>query len=309
MLIISTAFRVFCFAGALYQVVVMSQLYFRYRVTTQISIKIDEVIEPYAATVCTRVTDILDFDQVNNQTGRNWTHSRNDKMITKYKSEMTVAEMFKFSPPANETVASIRYRKAGSYVLHESKGMSDMESEKFLYSEFICYKLSLKRHLLKPINHKYLSVATSNPGLIYEMTMGRKLANAHYMKILIARASIHPRRSMRFIPMIRRGSRNTTGRFRALVNHISSRVSHIRSQFLPPPYETDCMEYAKKTKYRTQAICEHSCMIDLISQHLHLVTFTSYIMKPMDMKLIIDPDALEKNRTKTFYRIRCVFNS
>lgn len=228
MLVISTGFRLCCFAGALYQVVVMSQLYFKYRVTTQISIKIDEVIEPYAATVCTRVTDILDFDQLNNESGRNWTHSRDEKNIAKYKNEMTVAEMFKFSPEANETVASIRYRKAGSYVVHESKGMADMSATKFLYSEFICYKLSLKGNLLKPIDHKYLSVATNSPGLIYEMTMGKKFAFAHYMRIVIARASVLPRRSMRFIAMTRRGSRNTTGKFRPMINHISSRMSQIR---------------------------------------------------------------------------------
>lgn len=283
----------------------MSQLYFKYRVTTQISIQIDERIEVYAITLCVRMTDVLDYERLNTETGKTWNYSRDERLISKYKKELTLGEIFTYTPAGNETVSSVRYRMSGSYRIFEKQGMTVLESEKFLYSEFICYKISLKEHLRTPMRHADLTVTTNSPGLIYEIKMSDKLSLTNYLMIALAPAKTHPRRSMRFIPVIMRGQRNDTAPFRPIVNYFSSQLYQIRTQYLPAPYETDCCNYntTKNSKYRTQAICEHNCMDDHVTKQLAMVTFTSFVSKPRDMKLIVDPDALG-NKTQLFHQIR-----
>lgn len=307
-LTVSYLFRIFCFMGALYQVVMMSQLYFRYRVTTQMSITIDDVVIPYAVTICIRFTDILDYEGLERDTGRRYKHIRDAAVLGKYKENMTVTEIFKYTPDKKDIVSLVKYRKKGTYKVFNHSG-TDIRLEKFLYSEFICYKIGLDKKHQQRMDHRFLSVTTKSPGMVYEIRFSDKLWLAHFMKVSLAPYWTWPRRSIRFPAMIRRGYRNTStlhtkDDFVPEVNFFFVSAFRIESYFLPAPYETDCIDYKKETRHVTEIVCNHRCMEQQVLKRMGMVTFTSFIMHPVDKRLIVDLKSLSLQMRKTFFQVK-----
>lgn len=308
LLVSSYLMRVFCIAGATYMVVNMTRLYFEYRVTTVINIQIDDMVSPYATTICVRYTDILDYQRLEQETGRKWRHVRDLEAVMKYKENLTVAEIFEYTPGKEGIVDSIIFRVKGTYQMFHSKGVKDLETKKFLFSEFICYKIALKSQFLQPMPYDSLSVTTKSPGLVYEIRFSDSLSMAHYMRLSLAPAYAIPRRSLKFQPIIRRGDRSTqrihnNSSFQPTINYFFNSVSRVETDYLPAPYETDCLHYRTKTRFSSDATCHQTCVEELVLKNMDLVTFTSVITKPYDKKMIVNPTFLSQDGEEEFHRI------
>lgn len=304
---ISYLFKMSCFLGVLYEIVIMSQLYFKYRVATQISVEINGTVTPYASTICTRYTDVLNYRRLERKTGRSWKDLTDGESVKNYAENLTIQEIFNNTPGPNKVVKSIQFRKAGSYKILTYSRMQAVRVTKFLYSEFVCYQVALNREYETTMAHSFLSVTTQSPGLVYEVKLTGKLNLAHYMKLASVPSEVLPRRSIRFQPVIRRGRRGTArihSNFTPLFNYYLNTVSRIQSYFLPAPYETDCLDYRRVTPYRSEEVCKHTCMQEQVLDKLDRISFTIFVMKPHAKKMIVNADYMDKETERTFLEIQ-----
>ena len=303
---ISFSFHILCLIGAAFQIISMTSLYFQYRVSTVISIGIDEIIHPLATTLCVRYTDVLDYDRIRKETGRGWQYSRDLTVIKSYKQNLTAKEIFTFTPKVEETLKHIRFRKLGSYRMFRLSKTTGVDVEKFLYSEFICYKISLKRNNRKPMPHHLLSVTTQAPGMVYELTMTDKLDPAHYMKLALTRVDESPGQALMYIPVMRRGHRNGTDGKKDLSperNEFTNWAVEFSSRYLPAPYETDCWFYDRRTEFKTRYDCKQVCEERKTLKELKQVSFNSIIRTPYDANLIYDSQEFSYDQQQIMKRI------
>lgn len=300
LLLLSYAFKAFCVCGSLYQVVIMSMLYFEYRVATKISIAIHEAIEPIATTMCFRTTDILDYERLNEETGRDWKYTDDFEVMQDYKRNMTVTDMFNYTPADDDVVDMIYYRDSRSYAIPATEKRRDFNVTKFLYSLEMCYKISIREGLMGKMRHIYVTESTVYPGFLSEIRPSKKFAYSQYIRIALAPADVIPRRSIRFVTTMKRGNWKNA-KFNPIISHFQSQMVEIRTISLPAPYETDCWIYSGD--YRTEAECQHKCMERNVIRNISMVPFSSFIFDHYDKKLIIDTSALG-NKTALFDEIR-----
>jgi len=103
-------FTIFIVIGLCYHCGIIFHEFFRYEVSTRTSVFIPEVIEQKAVTLCSRYTDVLDFERLNKETKRNWMYDQHSNVSDIYVDNMTVHEVFHFTPPVQDILYMIRYR-------------------------------------------------------------------------------------------------------------------------------------------------------------------------------------------------------
>ena len=140
--------------GLVWQVVNVFGLYFQYKASTRIKIQIPDVLPPVDTSLCTRFTDVLDYDRLNSETNRSWQYSISGTDVQKYQDEITVSEIFEYTPDVREVVARVVFRDIQSYQRLEYPGSTAYDYvrvHKYVYSEFVCYRIrdqsSSKRRL------------------------------------------------------------------------------------------------------------------------------------------------------------------
>ena len=105
--IVTTIFLLISICGLVWQVVNVFGLYFQYKVSTRIRIHIPDVLPPTETSMCTRFTDVLDYDRLNAETNRSWQFSITVSGVQKYQDEITVREIFEYTPDVSEVVARV----------------------------------------------------------------------------------------------------------------------------------------------------------------------------------------------------------
>ena len=302
----SYLFRLLCIIGLCYVVIMVSYLYFQYRVTTQITIEIDDSVEPLSTIICTRYTDILDYETLLKG------QRIEEKDVAELKDNLTAAQIFELTPGIEEIVERIRWRQQNTYRIFKGgklNGNKVIEIKKFLYSEFICYQIALKKRFRRKMRHHVLSVTTNSPGLVYELFFTNKLWLAHYMKIGLHTADHLPRRVMMYLPVFRRGFRNTSRihtpeTFIPNYNYLFNSAAQIDAKYLPAPYETDCWNYEKISPFISRSECTQTCNERETLAQLNRVTFTAVITKPHDKKLIANSREMLQQVEQTFDQIK-----
>ena len=303
---LTVVFIVGCVGGVTYQISLMSTNYFGYRTTTEIRIELPKEIKRMAISICTRYVDHLDYEQIRRESpGKSrsdWHFTHDVNWIRRYQHELTVDEIFRFTPKANSILLKMTYRVSDSYenVVANGSSMYDLlELEKYLYLEFICYKLYQKSG--EPIPYSSLSVTPTGSGQILHIIMNKTLDKANMMKIAIHNEVTKPYRSLMFTPVQRRGY-NPKDQV-AQYNSFSSYSSLLNTRNLPPPYDTKCFDYGS-IGLSSATECIEECVKTRVFEKLHKIPFSFMVNESIDLKMMSYLDVIRPEAAKTLSQIQ-----
>ena len=300
---VSCLFILLCLLGCVFQVYKVSDLYFRYQATTEIDIEIPEIVSGKAISVCSRFVEHLDYERIarDSKSRSSWHYSNQVHWIRKYQHELTIKEIFKYTPEVNTTLSRIIFRENQSYVHKEYSGheiYDHFEVRKYLYLEYICYKFASRKTI--DISYSSLSVTPVFSGQVYELTFNTTLESAEMLKVVINSMRSHQYRSIQVIPVLRRNYNIKTKT--AQYNVFSSFVTTFDVFNLPPPYETNCFNY-KDIGFQIDTHCIQECVKKKVVKRFNKIPFSAIIDKPIDMKMISYTDISDARTSKILFDI------
>lgn len=276
---ISKIFIVISVCALLYQITLVNQIYFGFSVVTGVKVYIPPVNRPMAITVCVRATEVLDFERLNADTGRNFAFTQDEDTNLMMADSMTAAEILKYTPSEKDALEKIIYRKNYSYKLQEVNSSNIIETfniEKFSYLDYVCYMISKIDEGDQKLSFSSLAVTPVFSGLIYEMRFDKELFHrVDFIKVVIGEPGITPYRPLMVTPQLRRFYNSTqepipdVGHYNLFTLYQSLLVVHM----LPPPYQTKCFNYtADNAVSRTH--CAEECIKDRIVDQTNQIPFT-----------------------------------
>lgn len=272
--VITAVFMLACFTGLMWQVVLISQMYFAYKVNTRISIEVPDDTQPVATSLCIRFTDILEFDRLNAGTGRNWSYSLVGSDIQKYQDELTVRQIFEYTPATNNTIDHIMLRDNDSYdrIKATDRRLYDyFHVMKYINLEHVCYRFRMKRAKIK--SYSFYSVTPTAPGVIYEIYLSQALRRADPIKVCMHDQDTLPYRSLKIEPVIWR--QFSAASQRSDYSMFISYQMRLASHLLPSPYETHCYDYSPT--FVSDAHCVQECVMRESVKEFGLVPFSPLI--------------------------------
>ena len=251
-----------CFAGLLWQLVLIIELYFQYRVNVRTTVFIEKFLEGSAVNFCTRWTDVIDYDRLNRETARNWSLPRNNSIIDYYQHELTVEEILKYTPQEETIVVFIRTRKMGKtqHMIYEKQAAREhCVVQKFIYLEYICYKISITDD--PPKSYESLAITPTAPGLISQISFSEIIQKSKRVRFALSRKGLKnhlfPYSGLKISPYYYRSFLESNGS--ADFNTYTISKYQMLATRLPPPYETQCFDYTK-TPVPKQEMCWEECV-------------------------------------------------
>ena len=262
-------FHVFCGCGLFWQLVLLFNIYFHYKVTTFIAIASPAEIPPIATSFCSRYTDLLDFTRLNSETGRNWNYTVDGDTILTYQNEIRVSEIFKYTPAVNVILKGLMVRDYVSIKNVFYNKSSDINRlvaiKKFVYMEFVCYEVKLRHDKTMP--HNYYAVTPSMPGMMYKFELSSVLDRMNAILIVLHKSSESQLRSLshnRFIAREYEDANRT-----AVYSAFNSVLDQVDMNLLPSPYESDCYDYSPQ--FRSEVECTQTCVMQHTLQQVNRV--------------------------------------
>ena len=165
-----------CLSALIWQLVLILDLYFQYKVSSTTRVFLPDIIEPRSMVFCPSFSSALNFDQLNRELGRNWSFPipQPSKMINKVKEEqldnkkgknrnkknddnfnynLTVMQELDYTHPPESVVSGVMYRSPSSPLTCLSHGMKfqttdddsvDIKVVKYLAGVAVCYQVSIR---------------------------------------------------------------------------------------------------------------------------------------------------------------------
>ena len=154
--VVSRIFLAFCSLGLLWQQYWILNSYFRYKVSAMTSVGIPQIILPLALSFCVSYDDVLDYDTLNRETGRNWSYSTREWIL--YTDILTIEQLFKYSPQTQDILSKYDYIKKGNstYIEIKSNFSDHVNVTKYYYKGMFCYHII--PHYDKVMTHRDVSV-------------------------------------------------------------------------------------------------------------------------------------------------------
>ena len=293
LLSVTITFFALCFVGIVMQVLAMSQLYFAYKITSTIKIAIPETIEPQALSVCTRYTDVIDFDKLNNETGRNWNYTLYHVDIKKYQKELTIAEIMRYTP--SKMLKETMFRTSGSYdikIINQNGEANDhFIVTKYLYLEFICYRYVLKHATTE--SYDFYGVTIAMPGFIWGLWIqltDSTMARSEIIKVSIHRPDSYPYRSLKAIAGLGR-KYNDMLKTSAYNMYVSDQVQ-LTADLLPSPYESDCFDY-NVLGFDDEVHCRQQCVKHKMMHRYKKIPFSTITNESSPDRLVSYDDVID----------------
>ena len=261
--------------GLAWQLILVSDIYFGYKVRTTMDVKFPDDLSPQATSFCSRYTDILDFDRLNYETGRNWSYTQDQEKIWMYQSEMKVGEIFKYTPPVETVMNKIVYRRPGTFERFDRNG-SDVwktfAATKFLYLDNVCYRMFDRKG--KKMSYRSLSVTPSSPGVIYEIYLNDSMTRTNFIQLSLHGQVNMPFRSLKFSPVLRRQYHDADKSFK--YNMYASDQLRLTTKLLEPPYVTNCFNY-RSIGINSDAECVQICLKNRTIERYNMLPFSIII--------------------------------
>lgn len=299
--IVTVIFSFFCVVGMGYQISLICHLFFRYKVSTQIRVFIPKMIEPRYLTFCARYTDVLDYDRLNRETGRNWSFSNVFLEVKERQSNISVSEIFDFTPSPDEAVTLVIFRGNKSAKLRSVRGKEvydHLKVDKFVYTEMICYRIL--RINATPELYTKLSVSPMFSGLIFEVNLTHSLQRSNIIRIVIHQG--YPYRSLLSSDILYTGYDKMTKTFK--LSHFDGFAYDLDVHSLSAPFETDCFEY-QKIGFESEVQCADLCTLKETLKAFNKLPFTIIAKNRTPLKMICQHD-MDTNNTidETFTEIQ-----
>ena len=265
-------------AGFVWQVTLVADQFFSYRVTTRLDISDAVTVRSPTLAVCF---------------GTRWTTL----------SVLPVQAMFDQITPENETIKSLRYWNGGLSKYEDASTpetvYSFMNVTKFVKLQYICY--SIDRLVNDHIDYYDL---TDN----FERPMFYRL---HFHRLLKRNTTLSV--DFNYFYMCSKGSHfygpsTTFAQTAFQFNHVTLGYKKYAEKLLPPPYSTECFEY-NSLGYDTKADCYELCLQGKFRPHkIHPFDVVTDAADDLTLKRFVPPDYPSNiffmNNTKE-YRAYC----
>ena len=290
-----------CVVGLIYQSTLIIQIYVQYKVSSNIHIEFPSTVTPATISLCVRFTDVLDFKKINQVSNRSWTHSNKGQIAQKYQHELTIQEIFKFTPREQEVVKRVVFKTANGSLTVNSNGNDPYQYivvSKYIYLEYICYMISLKR--LETWSFESLAVTPVGSGLIYVIFLTESVTTARFLKFALTQHHFdYPARSIIFSPVIRRSTRN-----QRVDNEFTNYHYRLFAQRLEYPYETNCLNYHKiDPKINHDVECTQQCILRETVKQLNKFPYSVIISNLSSLNMISCIDMMDKEVRPQVLRI------
>lgn len=273
-----------CVAGLGWQFIQVSLNYFSFSTSTRVTISYPHKFDFPALSLCIRYTDILNYSMANSH-GQNWTRSKVGEDIRRVQEEITIKQIFDWTPDGYDLVATFYRRNPGSYTISSYVNesiKSHLDIRKYIFVEFICYRMSPK----EPTEIKK-NVVESQPvrsGTVGKFSMSKLFNKVSFYKLSLHKSDAFPYESLRVQPNLERDVTNL-----AVLNAVSLFHTHFTVNYLQSPYSTDCFEY-KKVNLRERADCVMSCITRATVHQLSKYPYSSFIFDSSDRNIISPAD-------------------
>src|SRR5437867_1002807 len=93
--IVSKLFTVVAICALLFQVIDVNKIYFEFQVVTGVKVYIPEPNIPQAVSLCIRYYDLIDFDQMSEDTGLSFSYKQDDSIVRSIQANLTISDIFK----------------------------------------------------------------------------------------------------------------------------------------------------------------------------------------------------------------------
>lgn len=305
LLLFSIMFVTTVLIGLSYQIYQMSDLYFSYKIGTSVKIGIPKILKPQAVSLCVRYTDILEYSRLNAETGRNWSYTRDLETIFTYKDNLTLAEIFKYTPAVDKVVDMIAFRNSDSYdfTFRFGSDSHDVEVHKYFYLAFICYRIVQTNAI--PQAYTFYTVTPSVPGLISLIELSAAMNLSTIVQVSVHGSQTFPYRSLKTVPFqvrLREGQNEETGS----TVYNSFAVYNVRetTRLLPPPFESDCFDYTTTDPPTSnEEQCFQICVKKIVVKETNHLPFSALMLEPDPLPVISDLELKDRNLSSRLLEI------
>lgn len=250
--ITSMLFRLLALTGLVYNLWCISEIFFKFQITTEISIQIPRTYEPLDVHYCVRYTDLISSN-IKVHILKNWNQLNETNQIRTLQHAISLKEIFRYSPNETSIFDHVEFREKGSYelILCNSNECNDFFNvTRFVFMEYLCYQISLRSEKIsQSFDLINLAVSPAFSGLSVRMTLKDSFNSVHFYKIALSKPGDYPYTELAVAPQ-RFGDHNLMVGYKSL-----------KSKLLPSPYSSDCLDY-KTIGFNSRDDCYSKCVFE-----------------------------------------------
>lgn len=232
----------------------ISILYFKYDVVTRVVTEIPSRVQMPALSACFRYSDVIDYERINSVKGTGYKLTLDPRSIRQLQHEITVLEIFNFTPDVLNILQACRTRHPNSYALDEryGKGCNQLFNiSKFFALEYVCYKI-VYSDVQNEFSFLELSNTPSAPSQLMKIEFSDvAFKNYKYKKFMIHPLFEYPYKELEVSPVIDRSI--SSSNYLYYLTYFT-----LVKQRLPPPFVTNCLDYWTIDR-QTQTDCHQRC--------------------------------------------------
>lgn len=250
--LLSLIFRLLALTGLVYNLWSISEIFFKFQITTEITIQIPNTYQPLDVHFCVRYNDLIPLNYKVSKL-KNFTRLNETDQIRIIQHLVSLHEVFALTPNESSLLQVVEFRQKGSYEILSCAELECLEYfnvAKFFFMEYICYAVSLRQEKVsQSMDLIHLAVSPSFSGLSVRMVLKRTFNGAHFFKVALSKPGDYPYTELAYAPQ-RFGEHNFYLGYKSL-----------KSKLLPAPYASNCFNY-DTLGYKSQDDCFSKCVLE-----------------------------------------------
>lgn len=293
--VLHAIFPSLCIIGFVAQFYSLAEIYFRYSVSSEITIEVPVHIATPDATICFTYIDLLDYKRL--QVEKNITImygitprlNRTASMSVDAYGELTIAQIFEYTPKTTAFISSCWVRATNDRILSFMAGAeyNKLFTIRKVYTlQFICYRIQPSVRRLQ--DFQQVARSLRGPGTIYWLQFSNVIFQGAFVKTVMHN-NITPWISTALAPYFQM----TYSRSYPRAYLIDATYANISFNLLPPPYESNCHDYSR-TATSSREHCHYDCLERSSQRLFGKSNYMNIIDKPLHSKHLSEHD-FERN--------------
>lgn len=248
--LVSLVYRMLVMSGLLWNLYAISNIYFTYKVSSQITIRIEETYHPMDLQFCVRYTDLIP-KAVQRRKLRTPEIVDDDDFSFRVEQVIKLNEIFAHTPQANDSLSLCRLRDGSRNELLTLEGeecLKYFSVERLVFLEYICYKFSGRETAMnQTASRKHYAVSPVFSGQTSQFAL-KHFEDAEMCKVALAPYKLNPYAEISVAPQ-----------WVAYNRGLMVKPTSIHSQLLPWPYSSNCVDYSA-FGFSSRTHCYTSCV-------------------------------------------------
>ena len=298
-------FFILAFAGLVWQMVCICQLYFQYKVVTRTTVFIPKIIDPLALNLCIKMSSIFDYKEFRNNTGNNVTYdaiTSKEQLMTQLLHDLTVEQIFKFTPQENDVVDQVDFINSSlssDLVVKGNLAKERVKVDKYLYMKFVCYRISFIGD--EPLSLRHFASSLRSSGMIRFYKFSKSFKKSNAIKFVVGAVDEIPFRGLMVSPFIFREYNESLkeAKYGYFVSHHYS----MKIESLEYPFETLCYNYTT-IGFKEEMECTESCVTKKTWDHFKKLPCTAAITVSSKNKVLSVIDLEDNDKNRDFIKIQ-----